>query len=336
MTFGYDIYLSEHDRNRVIRWSPDTGHVEVIAGEPADGDPSQTLKGPYGLAFDADHNLLIADKYNHRICRLRGGRLEELRPRDASRRPGDPWHQPKLMCPTGLWFEPSGSILCSYPDEGAIYRIRRNGTLQLVLGLDRRYDSKHPWCYGPDVPPEDVPHAPLDSPAGVVAHEDGTIVFIERSAQSLREFHPRRGLRYMFRNDRRGAFFRRRDLPETIVVDEYHPAFPASLTLDADDVLHVTDIQHGCILRLHRACGVLTRVLQVSRASSSALGGPNALAFGPDGTAWVFNTVRNAVEAWRPTGSGPWIDLEVRLTEVGGSPFRVRADRAGGTGLVAG
>ena len=36
----------------VIRWSPDTGERQVAAGEPANGDETQRLRDPYGLAVD--------------------------------------------------------------------------------------------------------------------------------------------------------------------------------------------------------------------------------------------------------------------------------------------
>src|SRR5262245_10980186 len=150
MAFGYAVYFTERARNRVIRWEPDTGHVDVVAGDPANGDLSQKLRDPYGLTFDKKGTLLIADKLNNRICRLRNGKLEAIPLRDTdghrerkvgSRRS----YSPELLCPTGLFIEKEGSLLCSFSDDYTVYRIQPDGRLELVLGVtrNRNYHFTH-------------------------------------------------------------------------------------------------------------------------------------------------------------------------------------------------
>lgn len=336
MPFNYNVYFTERDRGRVVRWSPDSGKVDVVAGEPPDGDESQTLSQPYGLAFDTDGCLLIADKQHHRICRLKGGRLEALRLRDANghraKRPDSrPGYNPELWCPTGLWMEPGGALLCTFADDYTIYRIQRNGDLELLLGITRNRPY-HFTGIRESVPPREVADTPVNTPTGILARSDGTIFFIERIPQAVREYHPARGLRCVFPVSKRLEGSRLCVVPEKMAVQDYHPAFPGSLALDADETLYLTDIYHGCILRVDPG-GTLTKVLQIDRKPGMVEGGPAAVAFGPDGTAWVLNNVRQAVEAYAPTPQGRWKEKGVRLTAIGGQPLQL--PRAG-SGIVVG
>src|SRR5690242_7970700 len=140
MAFGYGVYFTERDRNRVIRWDPDRNTTEVLAGEPRCGDAGQELNDPYSLAFGRDGVLLIADKLNHRICRLVQGRLEVLATKDTDghrqRTPDSPaYHSPdQPKSPSSMLVEEDGSILCTYFDDHTIYRIHPGGRLELVLG----------------------------------------------------------------------------------------------------------------------------------------------------------------------------------------------------------
>lgn len=71
------LYLSEYFGHRVVRLDPKSGRVEVVAGTGEagrgdDGEPAAgaALRNPDGLAIDAGGDLLVADKGNHRICRI--------------------------------------------------------------------------------------------------------------------------------------------------------------------------------------------------------------------------------------------------------------------------
>ena len=71
-----NIYLSHRSKNRIRKITPD-GIITTIAGNgiagfSGDGGPAlaAALNFPAGLAFDADHNLYIADRNNHRIRKV--------------------------------------------------------------------------------------------------------------------------------------------------------------------------------------------------------------------------------------------------------------------------
>lgn len=72
-----DVYFTDSGNNRVRRVRMTTGQIETIAGSGetaygGDGGPA-TAAGfwsPYGLAADAENNVVIADYLNHRLRRI--------------------------------------------------------------------------------------------------------------------------------------------------------------------------------------------------------------------------------------------------------------------------
>ncbi len=322
MAFGYAVFFTERSRNRVIRWDPDTGDVEVVAGEPVDGDPSQELNDPYGLAFDSDGQLLIADKLNRRICRLRQGRLEAIPLRDVdghrSRLPNTSrCYDPALLSPTGLLTEPDGALICSFADDYTIYRIHQDGSLEHLLGMLR---NRNPRFSKTDevVPPEKVRDTMILGPTGIVQRSDGTLFFIERRPQIVREYHPSRGLRCVFPLALGPAFRVRDSAPLSAPIQEYHPAFPGSLALDLEERLYLADVQHGCVLLIDQEKGEVRRVVSLQNRTHPTAGGVSAVSFGPDGTAWVLDSFQQVVQGYRPRPDGDWIPTSQALTAIGG------------------
>jgi sugar lactone lactonase YvrE len=71
------VYLTEYFAHRVLRWDPGTGAVSTAVGIGASGKGTDgvqaaqaALRTPDGIAVDPAGNLLVADKGNHRICRV--------------------------------------------------------------------------------------------------------------------------------------------------------------------------------------------------------------------------------------------------------------------------
>src|SRR5262245_3377963 len=178
MPLGYAIYFTERIKNRIVRWNPDTGETRVMAGGPRSGDSSQDLNDPYGLAITDSGEMLVSDKLNHRICRLRNGRLEALAMRDTdghrSRRPESPadYDPAKLYCPSSLFFEKSGKLLVAFYNDSTIYRIHPDGRLEHILGLipNRMYAHDAPRQY---ISATEATSYPLRNPVGIVSRSDG-------------------------------------------------------------------------------------------------------------------------------------------------------------------
>ncbi len=59
--------VSDYVNNRIMRWIEGAKEGTIIVGGNGKGEQSDQLNCPYGLSFDRDGNLYIADSYNHRI-----------------------------------------------------------------------------------------------------------------------------------------------------------------------------------------------------------------------------------------------------------------------------
>ena len=66
-----NVYMSESDRHRVVRWSPQTNQTTVVAGQTnTSGVTSDLLDHPQGIYVNADGSAVyVADMWNSRIQR---------------------------------------------------------------------------------------------------------------------------------------------------------------------------------------------------------------------------------------------------------------------------
>ena len=125
----------------------------------------------------------------------------------------------------------------------------------------------------------------------------------------------------------------RSGVPAELALSAYHPAYPGALALDADEMLHIAEVAHRCVLAIDVEQGRVRRVVESRRNPGPLPGGISALAFGPDGTAWVMDAGAGAVEAYEPTPEGAWNPLGVSLGEIRGEPLALPA---GGAQMVLG
>ncbi len=339
MAFGYSVYFSERPKNRVVRWDPDSGATQIVAGEGPSDDRDQSLNDPYGLAFDRDGFLLIADKNRGRVCRLRQGRLEPLTLRvvDDHRAPlpgGPPGFVPDYFPhPTSLFTERSGSVLCCFHGDQTIYRIHPDGRLELMMGVVRnRYYDFVAVLEG--APPAEVPNFPICGPTGIVARSDGALFFIERNFKVVRRYDPTTGLHSVFPVKLQDAWIHASQAPLAGTLDSYHPGSPTCLALDSEEHLYLCDPQHGCVVLVDPERGEFRRVLQSSRPPGDHPGaGPTALAFGPDGTAWVADSAMRMLQGYSIDRAGQWTPVSEQLACIGSSPLALVN---GGMGLAVG
>lgn len=339
MAYGYAVYFAERPRNRVVRWDPDKGETRIVAGGSGVQDPTQRLSDPYGLAFDPDGFLLISDKLNHRICRLRNGRLEELALRDVDgHRKLLPGNSPRfgaerLQCPSSLYAERAGSLLCAFYDDNTIYRIHRDGRLELVVGIVPQglhfHDAPREF-----VPPERVRSTSIFAPVGIVGRADGTLYFIERQSQVVREFHPQRGLRSLFPHAQALTWSRKNEAPPRGAMKDYFPPLATTLALDLEESLYLCEPGHSAVFQLDSERNSFERVVYTPRGSGRSLySGPVAVAFGGDGTAWVADAASQTIQGYKKSSSLPWAKGQAVLDQVRGEPLSFGGR---GMGMVVG
>lgn len=337
MAFDYVIYFTDRKKNRVVRWDPNSNDTRIVAEGGHSTDESQRLSDPYGLAFSGD-SLLVADKFHHRICRIKRGRVETLPLHTTdghrARRSDSPafFNPDELPCPTSLFGEPSGAVLCTFFEDHTIYRIHADGRLEHLLGVVRNVPHLK------DAPSEyvslqDVRKTPLWGPTGIVERPDGTLFFVERDAQLVREYHPSRGLRSVFGVNDRTRWLEVAEAPASGNTGEYHPVSPCSLALDNQGRLHVCDPIHASVLRIEPDERFTRVVLSTRKPEVYVDRGPLAVAFGSDGTAWLADSAAESIQGYQIDNTGHWTPLEARLTSVLGEPLDLAP---GGMGLVLG
>ncbi len=333
MAYGYQIYFTERAKNRVICWNPDTGTARVVAGDGVTGaGDDQKLRDPYGLAVDQSGHLLIADKLHHRVLRLTN-RLDLVQAQDQDGhrrdRPDTPPHQRNRppWCPTGLFVESSGSVLCSYSDDHTIYRLHANGRMELVLGVP----PNHPQIIGQCpafVPEAQIRSAMIWGPTTLVSSRAGIIYFIERGFQSVRVYAPGQGLRTLFPSQLYAQFRDNPVVPSNGRTDAYHPSYPSGLALDASERLYLADATQRVVLRIDILAGTFEVVAEIP-FSMGKTGGPAAISFGPDGTAWLLESRTGSVRSYKSPAHGPWQPLSAVLSTRGDEGLTINVAGAG-------
>ncbi len=333
MTYGYQIYFSERIRNRVVRWHPDSGAVAIVAGDGATGpEDDQQLHDPYGLASDESGHLLISDKLRHRVVRLTN-RLETVPMGNVEKAGINGIHRSRDMdrprCPTGMSRGKGGSTVVAMSDDHSIRRLFPDGRMAVILGIA----DGGPTLFGD--PPATVPEAlvrstPVRTPANVLERRDGSMIYIERGYQLVRQYTPGRGIISLFPIERMREWRGRRDAPAQIAMHDYCPVYPTALAEDATGALFLADAWHRCVWEVDLAHGRLSQVTTTSVGPLRGDGGPAAMACGPDGIVWVLDYGEGRVTGHVRTASG-WKRTQTSCSTIYES---VPCSAAEGCGLI--
>jgi len=154
IAFGPDggLYFADHANNRVRRIGKD-GVITTVAGSgPAgvnvgsfagDGGPAvhARLQEPWGVAFDSDGNLFIADRDNDRVRRVDvHGVITTLAGSGRHGFAGDGGLAVKasLCGPQGLTFDSHGNLLIADDCNDRVRMVDRHGVISTYVGTGIR------------------------------------------------------------------------------------------------------------------------------------------------------------------------------------------------------
>jgi uncharacterized protein (TIGR03437 family) len=140
-----NVYVADAAANRVRIVAPD-GTIQTfagtgVAGFAGDGGPAAAaqLNQPYGLAFDTDGNLYIADLGNGRVRKVSvAGVIQTIAGGGAfpaaNQGQGGPATSAQLMQPRNVTLTPGGILYISDFGANQVYEVAGDSTLTLVAG----------------------------------------------------------------------------------------------------------------------------------------------------------------------------------------------------------
>ena len=169
------LYVADSGNHLIRRISPTDGSVTTLAGTAGtwgfqDGAGTSAQFGyPWGLALDAEQNLLVADTFNNAIRRISGGVVTTLA--GGPDRHGSRDGTLATACfdyPMAIVARPDGSLLVCDSGDGRIRTVDGNGVGTCALGADQ----------------------PLREPAGMVLDAAGAILVADTGGNAIRRFAP--------------------------------------------------------------------------------------------------------------------------------------------------
>jgi len=107
-----NIYMSEADRHRVLKWSPLTNLTTIVAGQTDErGTTNEYLNAPNGLYFDQTSGILyVADSQNNRIQKWKKGASSGIQVAGSNTStPGE--DVGSLVQPNGVWVDQKTKVV---------------------------------------------------------------------------------------------------------------------------------------------------------------------------------------------------------------------------------
>ena len=182
-----NLYISDRSNNRV-RVVNSKGIIKTIAGNGNDGYHGDnmpalkaTLDKPFGLAFDKDNNLFIADRGNNRIRKVDGSGLISTVAGDGGFYfIGDngPAYRASIAGPTDVAVDGKGNIYIADRNNNRIRVVDKLGMIRTLMGTGQR-------DYNGDS--ELARETNLQLPFGVALDKNGDLLVIDRSHYRIRK-----------------------------------------------------------------------------------------------------------------------------------------------------
>ena len=273
-----NIIVADRSADLVFRIDARSSAITVVAGTgtrgwSGDGGPAirAQVTAPEWVEFDAEGNLVLADRGNHRVRRIdRSGTITHVAGTGELSRSADgaSASMTGLTNPFGLTLDRSGNIFIFDTESHRIRRIdARTGTMTTVIGNGQQGFSGDGGL---------GTAATLYRPHNGVFDRDGSLIFGDSFNQRIRRWDPTTGIITTIAGSGQEG-----------VVADGTPAMQApfrffgAMVIDRDGNLVFTSLDNR-ILKLDRRAGVIRVMAGTGSAGFSGDGGP--------ATAAQFNT----------------------------------------------
>lgn len=219
------LYVSDAgDNNRIRKISPE-GTVTTLAGGSegfADGAGAQaSFNTPSGLAIDVDDNLYVADTGNNRIRKITPEGVVTTVAGDGTAGYVDgPAAQSQFNGPIGVAVDKDGNLYVADSYNDRIRKISADGQVTTVAGA-----GQPGYVDGP------AATALFDTPCGVAAGADGSLIVADTGNRQLRKITPDGNVSTLPANT---------DLSRPIGIAITHDGFLYVTDLDRYSVVQVT------------------------------------------------------------------------------------------------
>ena len=256
------IYITDTGNNR-IRVVDASGIITTFAGSGERGDAGDDgpaleaqFNGPSLIAVDAEGNVYISDRLNHRVRKVDTNGIITNVAGSGERGPfedqtaigdGGPATEARLILPTGLAFDAAGNLYITDPGNHRIRKVDTQGRITTLAGSGERSFS------GDEGPAEE---AQLSTPVGFEIDVDGNFYVADFA-------WPRNRIRKI---DTSG-----------IITTIAETASFGGLTVDLEGNVYIVESTVGRILKLTPE-GVLTVIAGSTQPGFSGDGGPATLA----------------------------------------------------------
>ena len=256
------IYITDTGNNRIRKVDAD-GIITTFAGSGERGDAGDDgpaleaqFNGPSLVAVDAEGNVYISDRLNHRVRKVDTNGIITNFAGSGERGPfedqtaigdGGPATEARLILPTGLAFDAAGNLYITDPGNHRIRKVDTQGIISTFAGSGERSFS------GDEGP---AAEAQLSTPVGFEIDVDGNFYVSDFA-------WPRNRIRKI---DTAG-----------IITTIAETASFGGLTVDLEGNVYIVESTVGRILKVTPA-GVLTIIAGSTQPGYSGDGGPATLA----------------------------------------------------------
>jgi sugar lactone lactonase YvrE len=297
VTPGGALIIPEHNGNRVRRVEPN-GVITTIAGTgvagfSGDGGPAvaAALNGPVDSAVDAQGNIYVADRGNHRVRRIApGGTITTVAGNGISGFSGDggPATAASLSNVVGVAVDRAGAIYIADEINRRVRRVAPNGVISTIAG-DGVAGSEGDG--GP------AAAARLDRPLDVRIDDVGNLLIADFGANRIRRIDPSGIIATIAGNGLAGFS------ADGVPAISSRLNGPVEVTGDAFGNIYIADSENNRVRRVN-AAGVITTVAGKGtagfsgdgRAASGAeLNTPGGVALNAGGDLFISDRRNNRV-----------------------------------------